>query len=115
MSELFILFTFLIASHFIGDYIFQPDAVAVGKNHKNAKEHLSVPWYYWLFAHSIVHALGVYLVTQNITLFYIELIAHFIIDFSKCNKWINLHTDQFLHVTCKIFYVFYIFFEALNI
>tara|TARA_R110001599_G_scaffold2627_6_gene14244 strand:- start:12095 stop:12439 length:345 start_codon:yes stop_codon:yes gene_type:complete len=109
MIELISIFTFLVASHFVADYVFQTDAIAVGKNHKISKEHLTVPWYYWLFAHSIVHALGVYFVTQSLTLFYMELVAHFLIDFSKCNKWINLNVDQLLHISCKIFYVFFIF------
>ncbi len=109
MVELLSIFTFLIASHFVADYVFQTDAIAVGKNHKISKEHLTVPWYYWLFAHSVVHALGVYFVTQSISLFYLELVSHFAIDFSKCNKWIGLHTDQFLHIACKVLYVFIIF------
>ncbi len=35
---------------------------------------------------------------------YLKNYVHWIIDFSKCDKLIHFHTDQFLHIFCKLFY-----------
>ena len=110
MIELIFL---LIASHFIADYPLQSEAIALGKNRNIEYAKFGVPWYYWLTAHSFVHAMGVYLVTQNVYLGLVELFCHFSIDFLKCEGKINLHVDQILHILCKIlivsiYYIMYI-------
>ncbi len=31
-----------------------------------------------------------------------EAVIHWSIDYGKCQNWFNIHTDQGLHVGCKI-------------
>lgn len=64
-----------------------------------------VPWYYCMFGHCATHAVGVYVVTQNIWLALTELVLHWFIDDAKCRKWTSIHLDQMLHVWCKLLYV----------
>ena len=99
----------LIAAHYIADYPLQGDAIAVGKNRNVNKAHHGVPWFHWLTAHACTHAMAVGLMTGNVWLGLAEFIAHFIIDFGKCEKWFGLEVDQILHVLCKILWVFIVF------
>jgi len=62
-------------------------------------------WIHWMTAHSFINALGVYVVTRNIYLSLMEIIIHWIIDYSKCKGWIKLDTDQGLHLLSKLLYV----------
>ena len=39
----------------------------------------------------------------------LETVLHTIIDFTKCEHWINLHIDQALHILCKVAYVYVIY------
>lgn len=89
--------------HFLCDYPLQGDFLARGKNHKNPIN--GVPWYQCLLAHSFIHSLGVYLVTGNIILALMELIAHFCIDYGKNAGLFGYNFDQALHFLCKILWV----------
>ncbi len=109
MEQLLTIGLFLVIGHFIADYVFQTDAIAIGKNNKINHSHLTVPWYYWMLTHSMVHGLAVYLITNSVILLLAEVFAHFLIDFSKCRGWIGLHTDQILHISCKIAYIAVLF------
>lgn len=93
----------LLAAHALCDFPLQGDAVAVNKN-RHAKTTLQqhVPYYYWLVSHALVHGGAVAVITGIPVLGILETISHLIIDFSKCEKWINIHTDQLLHVLCKL-------------
>ena len=94
---------YLICLHFICDYPLQGDTVAREKNrHSPSELQKYVPWYYWLFSHAAMHALAVVFVTNNLILGILELIAHWIIDYGKCEKWYDIHVDQALHIGCKI-------------
>jgi hypothetical protein len=31
-----------------------------------------------------------------------ETVVHWLIDLGKCEKWYGIHTDQALHVACKL-------------
>jgi Protein of unknown function (DUF3307). len=99
----------LIAWHFICDYVLQTDAIATGKNLKLNKAQYGVDWYYWMTAHAITHSLAVYYLTFDIRLTIFELLAHWWIDYRKCLGKINLHTDQSLHILCKLSYAYVIF------
>jgi hypothetical protein len=93
----------MIAGHALMDFALQPEAMAVEKNRHSATPlQKAVPWYYWLTAHSLCHAGAVWFVTRSPFLALAELVAHWFIDFAKCEKWTNIHADQAMHVGCKI-------------
>ncbi len=90
----------LLAGHFFGDYVFQNDFLARSKNHKNPLP--GIPWFWSLLAHSVVHGSLVLLVTGSLRLASYETITHLVIDFHKSNEDIGFHTDQALHIFCKL-------------
>lgn len=106
-----ILFQFIVG-HAFADYVFQGETMAVHKNRNHKGPLVGNPafpnWYYWLTMHSFIHAAAVYLITTNITLALIEVVLHWLIDFIKCEDKINIHMDQFLHILCKIGYLYYL-------
>jgi hypothetical protein len=106
MIELFIL---LLMMHALCDFPLQTEAMAKGKN-RNRKIDLSqVPkgqkivtvWPYYMSAHALIHGLGVYVITGMIWLGIAEVIAHWVIDFGKCENWTNPHQDQVFHIVTK--------------
>lgn len=113
MSFVAVLF-YLIAAHALLDFPLQGDAVAVNKN-RHAKTELQnhVPWYYWMSSHALVHGAAVGLITHNIWLGFAETICHFVIDTLKCEKFYTIHTDQFLHICCKIYWAVWVLAIAL--
>jgi len=108
---LFALLFFLIAGHALMDYSLQNDSMAVCKCPKaNSPLAASVPWYYWLTSHALLHGLAVgvifrvmdfdwYIVATFATA---ETVIHWFIDLGKCKKLYSLHVDQTLHIVCKI-------------
>jgi hypothetical protein len=106
----FTMFSLLIAGHALVDFPLQGDATAVNKN-RHAKTELQkhVPFYYWLCSHAIIHGAAVGLITGSIGLGIAEAVAHWLIDFGKCEKWFNIHVDQFLHILCKVIWLFIAF------
>jgi hypothetical protein len=94
----------LLVGHALMDFALQPEAMAVEKcRHSTSPLQKAVPWYYWLTAHCLCHAGGVYYVTGgSLFLAAAELVAHWFIDFAKCEKWTNIHADQLLHAGCKV-------------
>ncbi|MBQ14898.1 MAG: DUF3307 domain-containing protein [Gammaproteobacteria bacterium] len=106
LENLFILFF----GHALADFVLQPDAMGYGKN-RNDKihdmEHSLFPvWYYWLTAHAMVHGGIVYMITDSLLLGVVEVLIHWITDFSKCEGWITMHQDQAVHIGCKVGYSF---------
>lgn len=100
MSLLFLL----IISHAVCDYPLQTDPMARGKG-MFSEPLFGVPWFYWLTSHALVHAGGVFVVTQRIDLALAEFVAHWMIDIGKCRKVYGIHVDQALHVLCKVAWV----------
>lgn len=96
---------FLFASHFLFDFPLQGDAVARGKNRNADKALYGVPWAYWLTSHAFCHAMGVALVTGSVELGFCELLAHWVIDFFKCEGKYSIHVDQALHLLCKLAWI----------
>ncbi len=96
----------LLVAHFALDYPLQGDTTAREKN-RHAKSPLQahVPWYYWLTAHSVMQAGGVALVTGSVVLGCAEFVAHWAIDFGKCERWFSIHVDQALHLACKLLWL----------
>ena len=105
-AGLVILFALLIA-HALCDHPLQGDYVALHKSRHFPKSSPDAPtvWPYCLSVHSLIHAGGVWVVTGSPLFGLIEFVLHWIIDFLKSEKLINLHIDQMLHVLTKVGYV----------
>lgn len=97
------LFFLYLSGHGLCDYPLQGDFLARGKNHKNPIP--GIPWFWCLFFHAMIHSGAVYLISNSLDLAICELIAHLIIDFSKCEGLIGFNTDQILHILCKVIWI----------
>lgn len=113
------MFFLLMFGHAIADFALQTDWIAKTKNRHagapqsyNPKLHgpIQTIWPYVLSAHALIHGGMVFLVTGSVVLGFAETIAHWAIDFGKCEKWYGIHTDQALHIFCKIIWI--CFFQA---
>ena len=98
----------LLVGHALADFVLQPEAMGYGKN-RNDKVHASESslfphWSYWMTGHALIHGGVVYLITGSILLGLIETLAHWIVDFLKCEGRLSVHQDQAIHVVCKIGY-----------
>lgn len=102
LESFFITLGALLFFHALFDYALQTDFIAKHKCSCNSLD--AIPWYYVLWSHAMLHAGGVYLATEFISFAVIELICHFAIDWSKCNKQIDIHTDQILHIVIKLLF-----------
>lgn len=86
----------------MGDFVLQNEFMATFKAEK-VKGAYNPIWFHVLFGHSMIHGLGAYLATGNVWIGMAEVAAHFAIDYSKSSKlWVGFHTDQALHIGCKI-------------
>jgi hypothetical protein len=103
-----ILFFQLVIGHALADFVLQTDTMAQAKDrHSDFGKSLGdnfPPWYYWLGAHALVHGGAVFLFTGSALLGIVEVVLHSAIDSAKCERWINFHQDQALHVLCKVGY-----------
>lgn len=110
--EGFLLIAFaLFIGHALADYPLQGAFLASGKNRNGDSSVLfggsSVPkglWIHALTAHSLIQAGGVWLITGSVFLALVEFVAHWIIDFVRCDERISFNTDQLLHFLCKVVY-----------
>ena len=50
-------------------------------------------WFYYLSGHALTHGIAVYTTTGDVYLGIVETIAHFIIDFGKCERFYGIHID----------------------
>lgn len=114
LSDPFRLFYALLIGHMVADYALQTEFLAVGKNHRRPRPlpgalgEVRGVWVHCLTAHSLIHAGAVWILTGSMLLALIETVLHWIIDFIKSAGWSNLHMDQFLHILCKVGYVWVI-------
>jgi hypothetical protein len=102
---MFDLLFLLVVSHALGDFALQSDRMARGKNRhaeRSDPDGVLPEWYYWMTAHAIIHGGGVALVTNSPALGIAEVFLHWLIDFGKCDKRYGFHTDQLLHICCKV-------------
>lgn len=93
----------LLIGHAFADYAFQNDFMAQAKNHRMALGKMY--WPYVLPAHGLIHGGFVYVVTGSLVLAVAETVVHSIIDWCKCDGKIGFHTDQWLHIGCKVLWV----------
>lgn len=97
MDLLYTLF-YLCASHAVCDYALQSDFIATAKN-----RHTQLGRQFWIWvlpSHALINGLGVALVLGPV-FGLAETLAHFCIDFAKCDNKISLNQDQMLHLACK--------------
>lgn len=102
---------FLLAGHALMDYSLQGDAMAACKCRRSTHPAAqSVPWYYWLTAHALLHGAAVGALVHwgyndwNLALGFAiaETVLHWVIDFGKCERLYSIHVDQGMHVLCKV-------------
>lgn len=99
MSVLFLL----LCAHALADYPLQGPYLAAAKDrHSAAGQKPAAIWIQALTAHALIQGGFVYLITGSLMLGLAETVAHWVIDFGKCEHWYGAHVDQFLHVGCKI-------------
>lgn len=102
----------MVFGHFVMDFWAQSDALAQMKNRN--RENTRIPpgqkpqtmWPYALTAHASMHGLAVYLITGSLFLGIAETVAHWAIDFGKCENWYGIHQDQAAHFGCKAIWAF---------
>ncbi len=100
------LFWWMVVAHFALDYPLQGDTTAREKNrHSTTALQGFVPWYYWMAAHALMQGGAVACITGSVPLGVAETVAHFLIDFGKCDNWYSIHVDQALHMACKVVWV----------
>ena len=104
MSETLLL---LLAGHALCDYPLQGEFLALGKNRhtKLGAMEGGTMWLHLLTAHAAIHGGMVALVTGRPDLAVAEFVIHWLTDWAKCEGKISLHTDQAIHVACKIAWV----------
>lgn len=114
----------LLAGHALCDYPLQGDFLARGKNRFAPLP--GTPWYQCLWAHAMIHAGMVLLITQRPWMAIAELVIHAATDYAKCAGWFGaspispnslrtrlmglpefsgyfaFNLDQGIHVACKI-------------
>jgi len=97
------VFFWLLVGHAVADFPLQAGPMATEKCRRSTTPlQTSVPWYYWLSAHAVIHGGAVAWITGSLTLGLLETVVHWVIDFGKCENWFGIHVDQALHVGCKV-------------
>lgn len=92
----------LFAAHAFGDYPAQGDFLSKGKNHRTSPYLAWMPWYWCLFAHTMIHAGLVLLITNSLSMALAEFVIHSLTDYAKCDGRLNMDQDQAIHLGCKI-------------
>ena len=101
----------LIIGHAVADFWAQSDSIAKMKN-RNRDNSAFIPpgqkaeavWPYALTAHALIHGGVVWVITGNVWFGLFETVAHWLIDFGKCENWYGMKEDQGMHLLCKIGY-----------
>jgi hypothetical protein len=97
----------LLVGHALADYPLQTEWMVHAKNRHNLQPSSSskrpdLIWLHVLSAHAAIHGGMVALVTHNLFFGLAEFVLHWIIDYGKSEHWYGFHTDQLLHVSCKL-------------
>ena len=91
----------LVLGHFLGDFLFQTDGMAKGKDCSGRKDRQALTWPWWMLGHAFVHGGLVYWASQNALFGAVEVVSHSIVDYGKCRGLYGLWVDQLLHLACK--------------
>jgi len=97
------LFAAFMVAHALADFPLQGDYLARQKSRKHADSRSD--WIIALTAHCVIHAGGVWLVSGSLAFAAAELFLHGVIDLGKGEEKYGTATDQILHLTCKLAYV----------
>jgi hypothetical protein len=109
-----IIFFALAIGHAFADFAWQSQFMATNKNRHLVPKDTdsgapSTMWIHVLTAHCLVHAGVVWVLLGRLELAWlaalIELVAHWIIDFVKCDGFTGFNADQGLHYLCKAGFV----------
>ena len=102
----------LLVGHAVADFWAQSDSLAKMKNRHRDPAQFCPPgqkpqkmWVYALTAHALMHGAAVAAITGNIWLGIGETVAHWLIDFGKCENWYGIHIDQALHLLAKVIWM----------
>lgn len=96
----------LFAAHALADYPLQGQFMSTAKSrHSDAEKAMPGHWPFVLTGHAAIHGAFVGIITGLWMLAIAELVIHWITDFAKCEKWIGIKTDQFIHIGCKILWL----------
>ena len=102
-------FFLFLCGHAFADFAIQSEWVATNKNRHvrdrytpEERSKMEVVWPWLLTAHALHHGLAVFLISQKLSLGIAETVVHWLIDYGKCEKWYGFHTDQWLHIACKV-------------
>lgn len=106
----------LFAGHFVADYPLQSEFIAKGKNRFRAVDPATIPpgqtpmtvWPWVLTAHAATHGAAVFLITGSTLLLCLEVVSHWLIDYGKCANRYGIHTDQVMHLLCKVAWATYL-------
>lgn len=97
----------LFAGHAFADFPLQTDFIARGKNRNRPPQNIPpgqkpmTVWPYMLTAHATIHGTFVGIITGIWWLGIAEAVAHWCIDFGKCENWYGIHADQIMHYVAK--------------
>jgi len=110
MEEVIRIFFLLMVAHAVADFALQSDTMSKGKNRNKKPDYIPAGqkycacWPYWLGAHSLIAGGAVYAVTGLLSLGIFETVAHWIIDFLRCENLTTPHRDQFDHIVLRVCY-----------
>lgn len=107
------LFFRLLVGHAVADFALQSGDMARGKRRSYKVEPppgqtYTPTWPFYLTAHALIHGGAVYLATGSVMLGIFETMAHWCIDFGKCENWYGINVDQRLHLMCKIVWLIFV-------
>lgn len=94
-------FFLLMVGHAVADYALQAKWLAETKRRANNPD----GWWLALGAHALIHGGAVALILGSPLLGFFEFLAHFCIDFGRCEGKYSYKIDQLLHVLCKILWI----------
>ena len=92
----------LLIGHALCDYPLQGDFIGKFKSPRVPSPVKETIWPYLLTAHSLIHAGAVWLITGSPFAGIEEFVTHWQIDLGKSLGYFGFHTDQVLHVACKV-------------
>ncbi len=109
-----LLVFWLLVGHSVCDYPLQTEWMVRSKVRRAVQPSSSsrrpdLIWLHVLSSHALIHGGAVALITQNMGLGLAETAAHWVIDFGKGERWYGFHTDQFLHLGCKLLWATWVF------
>lgn len=109
MIPAIIAFWYMLVGHFLADYPLQTEFITT---HKNPLHQGRVPWYYVMMSHATLHGAFVSMATATaigqlhilfpLILGLYEVCLHYFLDVLKCVGCTSIHTDQLLHIMCKV-------------